>query len=127
MPVLVASGASLACTMGAAQGRLTVTSQAKVFFGGAPAATIQDAAPVINLASFGLCSSPANPAVVAATAAALGIFTPAPCVPAPLGVWLCGGTPLCGGVPALSGDATLTCMYTGGISVISPGQTAVLF
>lgn len=126
MAIPVVSGASLACTMGTAPGRLTVTSQTAVIFGGAPAATIQDSAPIANLAPFGLCSSPANPVVASATAAALGVLTPMPCIPAPIGTWLCD-TPILGGVPSLSNGASLQCAYGGGISVAFPGQSTVLF
>jgi hypothetical protein len=61
----------------------------KVLCEGPPAANIMDHVPMLNILPFGVCSSPANPTVVAATAAALGVLTPMPCIPAPWapGAW----------------------------------------
>lgn len=127
MATAVVSGASVQCTMGMAPGQLLVTSQATVLAGGMPAATVTDAAPMTNVTPCGMCTSLANPQVAAATAAALGVLTPMPCVPVPVGIWTCAGTPLIGGKPALSTDATLTCSYGGSIRVVSPGQTIVTY
>lgn len=127
MATAVVSGASVQCTMGMAPGQLLVTSQATVLSGGMPAATVTDAAPMTNVTPCGMCTSLANPQVAAATAAALGVLTPMPCVPVPVGIWTCAGTPLIGGKPALSTDATLTCSYGGSIRVVSPGQTIVTY
>ncbi len=127
MATAVVSGASVQCTMGMSPGQLLVTSQATVLAGGMPAATVTDAAPMTNVTPCGMCTSLANPQVAAATAAALGVLTPMPCVPAPVGIWTCAGTPLIGGKPALSTDATLTCSYGGSIRVVSPGQTIVTY
>ena len=127
MATAVVSGASVQCTMGIAPGQLLVTSQATVLAGGMPAATVTDAAPMTNVTPCGMCTSLANPQVAAATAAALGVLTPMPCVPVPVGIWTCAGTPLIGGKPALSTDATLTCSYGGSIRVVSPGQTIVTY
>lgn len=52
-----------------------------------PCATIDQVVPLVNIMTFGMCQSTANPAVIAATAAASGVHTPAPCVPVPVGVW----------------------------------------
>ena len=125
MATAVVAGAAVQCTMGSSPGQLLVTSQMMVLAGCRPAATIMDAAPVTNITPCGMCTSLANPTVAAATAAALGVLTPMPCVPAPMGVWSCAGTPLIGGMPALSSEATLTCAYGGCLRVISPGQTIV--
>ena len=127
MATAVVSGASVQCTMGMAPGQLLVTSQATVLAGGMPTATVTDAAPMTNVTPCGMCTSLANPQVAAATAAALGVLTPMPCVPVPVGIWTCAGTPLIGGKPALSTDATLTCSYGGSIRVVSPGQTIVTY
>ena len=97
MATAVVAGATVQCTMGLAPGQLLVTSQAMVLAGGMPAATIADAAPITNVTPCGMCTSLLNPQVAAATAAALGVLTPMPCVPAPVGIWSCAGTPLVGG------------------------------
>lgn len=125
MPVV--TGASLLCSMGTAPGQLIATSQTTVLIGGAPAATIQDAAPMSNITPCGLCNSKANPAVAAATAAALGVHTPMPCVPSPAGIWICMGTPLAGGIPALAQDGSLQCAFGGSIKIVSPGQMTVQY
>ncbi len=127
MSVAVVAGASVQCTMGLAPGQLLVTSQTMVLAGGRPAATVTDAAPITNITPCGMCTSLANPTVASATAAALGVLTPMPCVPAPAGIWTCAGTPLVGGMPALSVEGTLVCSYGGSLCIISPGQTAVIY
>ncbi|MDR1268431.1 MAG: DUF4280 domain-containing protein, partial [Planctomycetaceae bacterium] len=53
-------------------------------------ATILDNKPIVNLATFGVCSSLANPMVAVATAAALGVLTPMPCIPATVAPWAPG-------------------------------------
>lgn len=127
MGLPVVTGASILCTMGLAPGQLTVTSQFKVMLGGAMAATIQDVSPLINVGACGMCTSLANPTVASATAAALGVLTPMPCIPSPAGAWLCFNTPLIGGIPSLANDGKLMCAYGGSISILSPGQMKVLY
>ncbi|MFE2473033.1 PAAR-like protein [Streptomyces mirabilis] len=48
--------------------------------------SVADAVPLVNIASFGTCSSPLNPQVAAASAA-LGVPTAVPCVPEAGGDW----------------------------------------
>ena len=127
MGLPVVAGATIMCTMGLSPGTLAVTSQQKVLMSGLSAATINDTAPMVNVGACGLCTSLANPTVASATAAALGVLTPMPCVPAPLGTWMGGSCPLVSGQPGLSNEATLTCSYGGTIRILSPGQTKVLY
>ncbi len=122
----VVSGASISCTMGASPGQLIVTSQLAVMMGGKPVATIQDAAPITNVCPCGMCSSLANPSVASATAAAMGVLTPMPCVPSPAGVWACSPGSLIGGVPVLLSDGKLMCAYGGAISIVMPAQQQVM-
>ena len=84
-----------------------------------------DAAPMANITSFGMCSNPANPQVAAATAAALGVLTPQPCVPAIAGAWV-GGKVLIGGKPCLTLESTCMCSYGGKVTIVNPGQAKVI-
>lgn len=121
MPSQVVAGAMLMCTFGMAPSTLNVI-RPNVLDEGRPAANITDAAPMVNVPPFGMCTSLANPTVAAATAAALGTLTPMPCVPALTGTWTpMAPTSLIGGQPALVQGATLMCAYGGVISVAVPG------
>jgi hypothetical protein len=111
--------------MGTAPGQINPTNQMSIRVGGKPVASIADAAPMSNVGSFGMCTSLANPTVAAATAAALGVLTPQPCIPAPAGMWMCSGKVRVGGKPVLTTDGTLTCSYGGTISIMNPGQMTV--
>jgi hypothetical protein len=127
MPIQVTTGAVLQCSFGAAPSTLQVLPTARVMAGGVPAATIQDHAPIVNIPPFGMCSSIANPTVASATAAALGVLTPMPCVPATSAPWLPGApTVLVGGMPALDNTCKLMCLWAGVIQIVSPGQASVL-
>ena len=129
MALLVANGAQLACTMGMTPSTLTVLP-GPPHLAAAPApamllATISDFVPMTNIPTFGMCMSPANPAVVAATAAAPGVFTPAPCVPATSTPWEPPTTALISGVPAIDQTATCECLWAGTVAVVEPGQAVV--
>ena len=82
---------------------------------------------LINILPFGVCTSMANPMVAAATAAALGVLTPMPCVPVPAGIWAPGVLKvMLGGMPALDNTCKLMCAWGGVIQVLNPGQTKVI-
>lgn len=122
MAMQVCSGAMLSCSFGAAPSSLVVLPVNRVMTG-APAANMMDNAPMLNIAPFGMCSSPSNPTVIAATAAALGVLTPMPCVPATPAPWAPGApTVLIGNVPALDSSSKLTCIWGGLIQITVPGQ-----
>ena len=126
MGEFVCDGAQTSCTFGLAPADLKVTSQSDVLADGLPMATIVDFIPLVNIGTFGLFTSLADPDVAAATAAALGVLTPAPCVPSTLTPWT-GGSPnvTLGGNPALLDDGTCACAFAGEISITSPGQAVV--
>jgi hypothetical protein len=70
-----------------------------------------------------MCLSPSNPTVAAATAAALGVLTPMPCVPVLPAPWVPGApTVLITNIPALDNNCKLTCAWGGLISFSTPGQ-----
>ncbi|HYY93900.1 MAG TPA: DUF4280 domain-containing protein [Pyrinomonadaceae bacterium] len=126
MAIQVCMGATLQCSFGAAPSSLVVLPSNRTMTG-APAATIMDHAPLVNIMPFGMCSSPANPTVAAATAAALGVLTPMPCVPATAAPWIVGApTVLIGGMPALDNNSKLMCNWGGVIQIVSPGQTKMM-
>jgi hypothetical protein len=123
MPIQVISGAALACSFGAAPSELTVLPVSQVSCSKMPAATISDFVPVENIAPFGMCSSPTNPEVIAATTAALGVPTPAPCVPATTTPWTPGApTVSYGKINALNDASTCLCSWAGVITITDPGQ-----
>ena len=126
MAIQVCMGAMLQCSFGAAPSSLVVLPANRTLTT-TPAATIMDHAPLVNIMPFGMCSSPANPTVAAATAAALGVLTPMPCVPATAAPWVTGApTVLIGKVPALNNTSKLMCNWGGVIQVVSPGQTKMM-
>ena len=126
MAIQVCMGATLQCSFGAAPSSLVVLPSNRVLTG-TPAATIMDYAPLVNIMPFGMCSSPANPTVAAATAAALGVLTPMPCVPATAAPWIVGApTVLIGGMPALDNNSKLMCNWGGVIQIVNPGQTKMM-
>lgn len=128
MGILVVSGAMVSCTFGNAPGTLNVTSQVSSLADGKPIATIKDNAPNVNIPSFGMCISMANPQVAAATAAALGVLTPQPCLLMAAGTWIpTKPTVLIANTPCLCNDSKLMCMNgMGCISIGTPGQTKVI-
>jgi hypothetical protein len=110
------------CTFGVAPATLNVLPTNKVM-AGAPAGTIMDSAPMVNIPTFGMCMSLANPMVASATAAALGVLTPMPCIPATAAPWVPGSaTCMIGGMPALNSTSTCMCSYGGVITISFPGQ-----
>ena len=125
MAQFVVMGASLRCTFGLAPSTLTVI-RPTVLIGGKPAATIMDYAPMANIMPFGMCTTQSNPTVAAATAAALGTPTPAPCIPATVAPWIPGNPKvLIQNQPALMSTCTCLCTWGGQISVTFAGQAKV--
>jgi hypothetical protein len=91
-----------------------------------PDANIAANVPLVNIMPFGMCISPANPAVAAATAAALGVLTPMPCIPVTPSPWVAGApTVMLAGMPALDNLSTLTCMWGGLIQITRPGELTI--
>jgi hypothetical protein len=123
MAMQVTMGAQMRCSFGAAPAVLVVSPENRTLSGGKPAATIMDHAPLKNIPTFGMCSSAINPAVATATAAALGVLTPMPCVPATATPWAPGApTVLIGNSPALDNTSKCMCSYGGVITLLTPGQ-----
>jgi hypothetical protein len=116
-------GGQMTCTMGMTPAPF-VPLPKTVMTSFVPAGHIMDHKPFVNIMPFGMCKSPANPTVAAATAAALGVLTPMPCIPNTPAPWIAGAptVTLCNS-PALNDSSKLMCIWAGTIQFTSPGQT----
>ncbi len=127
MPMQVCMGASMMCTMGVAPSSLVVLPINRTFTSEVPDANIMDHVPLVNIMPFGMCISPANPLVAAATAAAMGVLVPMPCIPMTPSPWIPGApTVLLGNMPTLDNTCQLMCTWAGMISFVTPGQFTVM-
>ena len=123
MPLHVCNGALLQCSFGAAPSTFVVLPINRVLTSNQPAANIMDHIPMVNVMPFGVCSSAANPTVAAATAAAMGVLTPMPCIPNTPSPWVPGSpTVLLANQPSLNDSSKLMCVWGGVISVQFAGQ-----
>jgi hypothetical protein len=119
----VAMSAVLQCSFGMAPSNLMVVVPT-VLTESMPAANINDHIPMTNIMPFGMCQSLANPEVAAATAAALGVLTPMPCVPVTPAPWAPGApTVMARGMPALDKQSICNCTWGGVIQITTPGTT----
>jgi hypothetical protein len=121
-------GAEMQCTFGMIPSILVVIPEGSpVLVNGLPAATIMDFVPLENIPPFGMCMSLANPEVAAATAAALGVLTPMPCIPMTVAPWFPGSAQvLIDDMPALTETCMCECAWGGLITIGEPGQFNVL-
>lgn len=119
-------GAMMQCSMGMAPSSLVVLPKNLVFTDQVPDANIMDNIPMVNIMPFGMCMSLANPTVAAATAAALGVLTPMPCIPNTPAPWVTGApTVLLGNFPTLDNVSKLMCIWAGVIQFVTPGEFTV--
>lgn len=120
----VTSTAMLKCSFGTAPCTFQVLPKNMVTVEGKPAATIMDNVPMLNISTFGMCQAPSNPQVAAATAAASGVLTPQPCIPAITAPWTPGSPQvLINSMPALNDSSKCMCMWGGVIEISLPGAT----
>ena len=126
MALQVCMGAQMMCSMGMAPSALVVLPINEVFTSMVPDANINDHIPMVNIMPFGMCMSPANPMVAAATAAAMGVLTPVPCIPMTMSPWVPGApTVMLGHIQSLDNTSTLMCNWAGVITFISAGEITV--
>ena len=121
MSLLCVNTTMCCCSFGMTPAPLTAATASTVIASNQIAATIMDLPKV----PFGMCSSLANPTVASATAAALGVLTPMPCVPTVPAPWIPGcPTVLIGGYPALDNSCKAMCAFAGVISItMTPAVT----
>jgi hypothetical protein len=120
------TGAMCTCPFGAAPSSLNVLPAKRVMAGKVPCGEIQSFIPCVNIMPFAVCRSLSNPTVAAATAAAMGVLTPMPCVPVTT-PWI-PTTPqiMVGNSPIINvGDITM-CAWGGVITIVAPGQATVM-
>jgi Domain of unknown function (DUF4280) len=123
MAMQVCLGATLQCSLGLAPSSLVVLPVNRVTTNQVPDANILDNQPLVNIMPFGMCTSPANPAVASATAAAMGVLTPMSCIPVTPAPWTpVAPTVLIAGSPALDDTSQLMCAWGGMIGIVSPGE-----
>jgi hypothetical protein len=119
-------GAMMQCSFGVAPSSLVVLPTNRVMTNMVPDANIMDHIPMVNIMPFGMCTSIANPMVAAATAAALGVLTPMPCIPATPAPWVAGApTVLLGNFPSLDNVSQLMCTWAGVITFVDAGEVTV--
>ena len=126
MPKCVAFGAKLKCSFGNKSVDMmvlplnkTITAMFK------PLANKMDFIPALNVPSFGLCLSPANP-LNWKMAGPVPVFVPSTCIPVAFSPWnpVAKKTKI-GGQPAMLETSKTTCAFAGSIKVDDPGQTSV--
>ena len=126
MPMQVCMGAMMQCSFGMAPSSLVVLPKNETFTDQVPDANIMDHVPMVNIMPFGMCTSLANPTVAAATAAALGVLTPMPCIPNTPAPWVTGApTVILGNFPTLDNVSKLMCIWGGVIQFSTPGEMTV--
>lgn len=122
LPLL--ASAELTCPFGVAPAVLQVPPLSRVTVGGLVPATLPDDLFGENILTFGMCNSLANPAVAAATAAALGVLTPMPCTPVVVTPWESPDpTVLVGGTPVVTAPAHCQCAFGGVIQALPAPST----
>jgi hypothetical protein len=127
MALQVVNVAQLMCSFGAAPSNLVVLPARMVNVENQPSATIMDHIPMTNIMPFGMCLSPSNPQVAAATAAAAGVLTPQPCIPVTPAPWTPGGVTVNNtNQVTLDNMSKCTCNWGGMISIVTPGQTSTM-
>ena len=125
MPMHVVNSAQLTCSFGTSPSSLVVLPVHQEEIENQFAANIMDHVPMVNIMPFGLCMSIANPQVASATAAALGVLTPQPCIPATSSSWTPGSpTVILDNQPALDNLSICMCNWAGVITVSDPGQSS---
>lgn len=119
----VTSKATMKCSCGDRQAKLTVYPDRTVFLTEKPMANISDHISLYNIAPFGRCHTTRYPATGAATAANHGRLTPMPCIPGTVTEWINGKNDyIIKGKPALLKSSYCRCKWGGVITITDDGQ-----
>jgi len=126
MGKFVTMGAMLQCSFGMTPTSLVVAIPLRPKCMNMLMATVMDMAPGMNIPTFGMCRSMANPTVASATSAAMGVLTPMPCVPVITAPWTPGSTQVkVMNMPALTDNSKCFCAFGGQVSITNPGNAMV--
>lgn len=126
MAMAVTMGALCQCQHGNAPCPLLTFNTKKSKGCSLPFATTSDFL-IINMPTFGMCSSLLNPIVLASTLANFGVLTPQPCLPVVVKKWSPGSpTVQYEGKPALNSSSTVNCIFAGKIEIKSPGALTIM-
>ena len=121
----VCQGAMLQCTFGMAPSTFSVVDPMRPKLNNTLGiGNIMDNKPMVNIMPFGMCQSMANPTVASATAAAMGVLTPMPCVPVIAAPWAPPGQTMISNFPVLLDNCKCMCNWGGQISVTFPGYVS---
>lgn len=124
MGKFVCMGAMMQCSFGMAPSSLMVVDPMRPKISNMLMANVMDNKPMVNILPFGMCQSMANPTVASATAAAMGVLTPMPCIPVIAAPWAPGGQEKISNFPALLDNCKCICNWGGQISITNPGNVA---
>lgn len=117
----------ISCIFGTVPTPLTVLPDRTVFAEVMLMGNITDFIPIVNIMSFVMCTSIANPVVDAATVAKAGVLTPMPCIPVVVDPWITLALDvIVTEGPALDQTAMVLCAWAGLIHVDEPGNFTVM-
>ena len=109
------------CSFGLAPGTLMVLPAKMINAGNMPVLNMTEFSPFVNILPFGMCTSPANPAVAAAMGA------PMPCVPTTIAPWSPPNPKVMfKNIPSVTLSAMCNCAFGGVITMVNPGQQKVM-
>jgi len=122
MAIHCCTGGMMQCSFGMAPSTFVATHRTTAT-SYMDAGNIMDFVPIQNIPPFDPGAEAGRREAFAATAAALGVLTPMPCVPVPTGPWVTGApTVLLDNFPALNNSSKLMCAWAGVIQFTNPGQ-----
>lgn len=117
----------ISCLFGTVPTPLTVLPDRTVFAEIMLMGNITDFIPLVNVMTFVMCTSIANPEVDTATTAASGVLTPMPCVPVVADPWISLALDvIVTEGPALDQTSMVLCTWAGVIIVDEPGNFTVM-
>lgn len=128
MAELLTTGCMLTCTFGMLPSVLDVLPEPgkPAIEGALSAATILEMIPLENILPFEMCTSMENPEVAAATAAAMGVLTPMPCIPVVVDPWEPPSELLSYmGIPLATMQSKCLCAWGGEIAADTPAEVIV--